>query len=241
MTPAIGVLFKPWGEGVSLYANYVEGLSQGASLKAVNGYAQDQDFKPYQTEQTELGVKWQQGRFANTFSLFQIAKPELITSGTAPNLVASDDGESQVRGLEWNTFGQLMPTVRVLGGASYLKGELTKTAGGVNQGNQLFGVPRWQGNLGTEWDTPLSGLSLNGRVIATSWQYLNNANTYRIPGWGQLDLGARYTTRVAGRDTTLRLNINNLLDRHYYSGSFAEPRAPLAAGRTVLASATADF
>ena len=241
VTPAIGVLFKPWGEGVSLYANYVEGLSQGASLKAVNGYAQDQDFKPYQTEQTELGVKWQQGSFANTVSLFQIAKPELITSGTAPNLVASDDGESQVRGLEWNTFGQLMPTVRVLGGASYLKGELTKTAGGVNQGNQLFGVPRWQGNLGTEWDTPLSGLSLNGRVIATSWQYLNNANTYRIPGWGQLDLGARYTTRVAGRDTTLRLNINNLLDRHYYSGSFAEPRATLAAGRTVLASATADF
>jgi iron complex outermembrane receptor protein len=47
----------------------------------------------------------------------------------------------------------------------------------------LFGVPRWQANLGTEWDTPLAGVHLNARVIATSKQYLNNANTYQIPGW----------------------------------------------------------
>ena len=78
-------------------------------------------------------------------------------------------------------------------------------------------------------------------MIATSWQYLNNANTYRIPGSGQVDVGARYETRVAGYNTALRLNINNLFDRHYYSGSFAEPRATLAAGRTLLASVTTDF
>lgn len=241
LTPAVGLVLKPWGEGISLYANYVEGLSQGGSVKAVNGYTQDQTFKPYQTEQKEIGVKWNAGSFTNTVSLFEINKPELITTGTAPALVAADNGESRVRGLEWNTFGQLTPTLRVLGGISYTKSELTKTAGGVNEGNELFGVPRWQANLGAEWDTPLAGLSLSTNLIATSKQYLNNANTYEIPGWTQVDIGARYATKVASRQTTFRVGVNNLFDRHYYSGSFAEPRATLAQGRTVQASVAVDF
>jgi len=241
LTPAIGLVVKPWGENLSLYASYVQGLSQGASVKTTNGYANDQYFKPYQTEQKELGVKWNAGTFANTVSVFEITKPELISTGAAPNMVASDDGESRVRGLEWNTFGELLPTVRVLGGISYTKSELTKTAGGVNQGNELFGVPRWQANLGAEWDTPLPGLSLNTRVIGTSKQYLNNLNTYEIPGWGVVDLGARYETRIAAYRTACRLNVRNLFDRHYYSGSFAEPRATLGTARTVQASVTVDF
>jgi iron complex outermembrane receptor protein len=40
---------------------------------------------------------------------------------------------------------------------------------------------------------------------------------------------------------TLRLNVDNVLDRHYWSGSFAEPRATLAAGRVVRTSASLDF
>lgn len=241
LTPAIGLVVKPWGENLSLYASYVQGLSQGASVKTTNGYANDQYFKPYQTEQKELGVKWNAGTFANTVSVFEITKPELISTGAAPNMVASDDGESRLRGLEWNTFGELLPTLRVLGGISYTKSELTKTSGGVNQGHELFGVPRWQANLGAEWDTPLPGLSVNTRVIGTSKQYLNNLNTYEIPGWGVVDLGARYETRIAAYRTAFRLNVRNLFDRHYYSGSFAEPRATLGTARTVQASVTVDF
>jgi len=241
LTPAAGVVIKPWGEGISLYASYVEGLSQGASVKAANGYAQDQTFKPYKTKQKELGVKWNAGSYAHTADYFTITKPELITSGTTPNLLASDSGASQVRGVEWNTFGQLLPTLRLLGGVSYTKSELTKSAGGINQGHELFGVPRWQSNLGAEWDAPLTGLSLNARIIATSKQYLNNANSYQIPGWGQLDAGVRYASTVARHKTVLRMSINNLFDRHYYSGSFAEPRATLALGRTLQTSLAVDF
>lgn len=35
-------------------------------------------FAPYQTEQIEFGVKWDLGHFANTFSLFQIARHSVI-------------------------------------------------------------------------------------------------------------------------------------------------------------------
>ena len=32
VTPAVGVILKPWGQGISLYANYVEGLSKGDTV-----------------------------------------------------------------------------------------------------------------------------------------------------------------------------------------------------------------
>lgn len=242
LTPSVALVVKPWGEGVSLYASYVQGLSQGSKVSDVNATNYGHVFSPYKTEQKEAGVKWNAGAFTNTAALFQITQPSVMSSGPSSSPTYTDGAETRVRGLEWNTFGQVVPSVRLLGGVSYTQGKLTKTQGGVNQGNTVFGVPRWQGNLGAEWDTPwVSGLSLSGRVITTSGTYLNNANTYRIPGWAQLDAGAAYNTRLASQKLVLRLNVNNLLDRHYYSGSFAEPRATLAQGRTVMASATMDF
>lgn len=241
LTPAVGVVVKPWGEGLSLYANYVQGLSQGGTVTDVSATNYGQVFSPYKTVQQEIGAKWQAARFLHTASLFQIEVPSLMSSGPSTSPTYTDGAETRVRGAEWNASGEVLSTLRVLGGLSYTKGTLTKTQGGTNQGNQVFGVPNWQGNLGMQWDTPLTGLGLNARVIATSGQYLNNANTYRIPGWGRLDVGAAYTTRLASRKWVLRLNVDNVLDRHYWSGSFAETRATLAQGRVVRTSATMDF
>lgn len=244
LTPAVGLVVKPWGDAVSLYANYVEGLSQGMNLTKVNGYAQDQFTAPYKSRQKEVGAKWQAGTFTNTVSLFEIRQPTVVTdyAGGYGAWVAHDDNEMRVRGVEWNTFGEVIPALRVLGGISYTKGKLLNTWNGASVGNELFGVPRWQSNLGLEWTVPgVPGLSLNGRVINTSSLYLDNANKYQIPSWTQFDAGAAYATRVASKDVVLRLNITNLLDKHYWSGSFAEPRATLGQARTVTASATVDF
>lgn len=241
LTPAVGIVLKPWGPAISVYANYVQGLSKGDTVSDLSATNYGQVFKPYKTEQKEVGLKWLTGSFLNTAALFQIDKPTMMSTGASSAPTYTDGAETRVRGLEWSTSGELLPTLRLIGGASYTKGTLTKTQGGTNQGKEVYGVPHWQGNIGAQWDTPLSGLGLNARVIATSSQFLDSANTYRIPGWGQLDLGTSYATRLIDRKLVLRLNVDNVLDRHYYSGGFAEPRATLAQGRIVRASATMDF
>ena len=77
MTPLVGVVAKPWGENVSLYGNYVEGLSAGTTVKAP--YANESEtFAPYKSRQMEVGVKWVSGSLTQTVSLFQISKPALI-------------------------------------------------------------------------------------------------------------------------------------------------------------------
>lgn len=242
--PAVGVVLKPWGEGLSLYANYVEALSQGESVTRIAGYAQDYTFEPYKTKQYELGVKWNLGRFAHTAALYQLAQPQLLATGTAPNLIASLNGEKRVRGLEWSTFGEVSNNVRLLGGVAYTQGVQTKTQGGLTDGKDAVGVPRWQGNLGAEWDTPwVPGLTLTAQVTATSSQYLNDTNTLSIPSWALLDLGVRYAMRVAGKKVVAKLGVSNASDKHYYSGSFRDTRpiANLGQGRVVSASVTADF
>ena len=242
LTPSVAVVVKPWGDDVSLYGSYVQGLSQGGQVTDTLATNYGQVFAPYKTTQREVGVKWALGSFTNTASLFEINQPTMMSTGPSSNPTYTDGAETRVRGLEWNTFGLVLPSVKLLGGVSYTKSKLTKTQGGVSQGNEVFGVPRWQGNLGAEWDLPwVAGLSLSGRVITTSSQYLNNANTYKIPSWSQFDAGAAYRTSLAAKPLVLRLNVANLFDKHYWSGSFAEPRATLAQGRTVTASATMDF
>lgn len=244
VTPAVALVVKPWGPDLSFYANYVQGLSKGDSVTDTAAANFGQVFAPYKTEQKEVGVKWNAGTFANTLALFQIDKPMLVTEGAAARPTYADGGEKRVRGVEWNAFGELARGVRVLGGVTYSRGKQTKTSFGRYDGNTAVGAPRWQANTGLEWDTPwIAGLTLSARVQATSSQYADAANKLKIPGWGQLDLGARYAMLVNGKDVVLRLNVNNVFDKHYYAGSFSDttPIATLGPARTVTASASIGF
>lgn len=244
VSPAVGVVVKPWGPAVSLYANYVEGLSKGDTVTDTAATNYNQVFSPYKTEQKEMGVKWDAGSFTHSASLFEITKPTLVAIGSTANPTYVDSGEKRVRGLEWSTSGELTRALRLLGGITYSQGVQTKTAYGQYNGKRAVGVPHWQGNMGVEWDTPwVSGLTLSSRVMATSSLYLDAANTQQISGWSQLDLGARYTTRVGGKKTVFRAGVDNVFNRHYYSGSFSDstPIATLGQARTYTVSATTDF
>ncbi|WP_165491634.1 TonB-dependent receptor [Stutzerimonas kirkiae] len=243
LTPVLGLVVKPWGPSISLYANYIEGLSAGQYVGDTYANAGD-TLEPYQTKQVEAGVKWDAGHFANTLSLYQITKPSAISVYTAgvtlPEL--KGDGEQRNRGLEWNVFGQLTPQVRLLGGIAYLQGKLVSTAGGNNDGNDAPAVPRWTGNLGAEWDIPwLAGLTLDARVTYTDSQYLDPANDLELPSWKRFDAGARYTTRIAGKAVVFRGSVLNLADSNYWSGRFNDGIATMGAPRTVKLSASVDF
>jgi iron complex outermembrane receptor protein len=138
-----------------------------------------------------------------------------------------------------------MRGLRVLGGLTLLDATQERTAGGVNQGKDVIGVPDTQFNAGVEWDVPsVQGLTLNARTIYTSSQYADAANQQRLPSWTRLDLGASYLTRVMGRDLTLRARIDNVANRGYWASAGGYPGSGylvLGAPRTVAVSGTIDF
>lgn len=236
VTPVVGLVVRPV-ENVSLYANYVEGLARGdVAPQTASNFGEV--LQPYVAKQYEAGVKVDFGRIATTFSAFQISK----ASGELSAGRFAATAEQQVRGLELNVYGELMPDVRVLGGVSLLDGTLTKTAVAANVGHTPIGVPNIQANIGMEWDLPwMRELTLNGAVIYTGRQFIDTANKQPIPEWTRLDLGARYTTAINGRKTVFRANIQNVTGESYWSSVASFGTFFLGAPRTYLLSMTVDM
>ena len=236
-TPLVGVVVKPWDD-VSLYYNYVEGLSKGDIAPGTASNA-GETFAPYESKQHELGVKYEHGTFMTTLALFQIEKPsgELGSNG-----VYSVQAEQRNRGVELSVYGEVAPGTRLMGGVTLLDGELTQSATAANRGNKPVGVPDIQANLWAEYDTPwLEGFTLTGGAIYTDSQYINQANTQELDAWTRIDAGVRYATKIEGRPTTLRATVQNVFDREYWSGVASYGAFSPGYPRTLQLSATVDF
>jgi len=236
-TPLVGVVVKPWDD-VSLYYNYVEGLSKGDIAPGTASNA-GETFAPYESKQHELGVKYEHGTFMTTLALFQIEKPsgELGADG-----VYSVQAEQRNRGVELSVYGEVAPGTRLMGGVTLLDGELTQSATAANRGNKPVGVPDIQANLWAEYDTPwLEGFTLTGGAIYTDSQYINQANTQELDAWTRIDAGVRYATKIEGRPTTLRATVQNVFDREYWSGVASYGAFSPGYPRTLQLSATVDF
>ncbi|MFJ4132246.1 TonB-dependent receptor [Pseudomonas cyclaminis] len=236
-TPLVGVVVKPWDD-VSLYYNYVEGLSKGDIAPGTASNA-GETFAPYESRQHELGVKYEHGTFMTTVALFQIEKP---SGELGANGVYSVQAEQRNRGVELSVYGEVAPGTRLMGGVTFLDGELTKSATAANQGNKPVGVPQIQANLWAEYDTPwLEGFTLTGGAIYTDSQYVNQANTQALDSWTRIDAGARYATKIEGRPTTFRATVQNVFDREYWSGVASYGAFSPGYPRTLQVSATVDF
>lgn len=236
-TPLVGVVVKPW-EDVSLYYNYVEGLSKGDIAPGTAANA-GETFAPYESKQHELGVKYEHGTFMTTLALFQIEKP---SGEVGVGNVFSVQAEQRNRGIELSMFGEVAPGTRLMGGVTVLDGKLTDSATAANRGNKPVGVPDVQANLWAEWDTPwLEGFTLTGGAIYTDSQYVNQANTQALDSWTRFDAGARYATKIEGRPTTFRATVQNVFDREYWSGVASYGAFSPGYPRTLQLSATVDF
>ncbi len=242
VSPSGGILFKATDK-LSLYANYMEGLSQGkiAPSTSIN---EDEIFPPFVSRQVEVGAKYDAGAFAVTAAVFRIKQPAYETNATTR--VFGPNGKRQNDGVELSVFGEPLKGVRLLGGVMYIDSELTHTTNGTFDGNRAPATPKYNVNLGAEWDVPtVEGLTLTSRGIYSSSQYLDQSNVKEIDAWTRLDVGARYAFKVDDKHITLRANVENVADKRYWSSAGAsddsEPGLTLSTPRTDLLSATVDF
>ncbi|WMD19986.1 TonB-dependent receptor [Achromobacter seleniivolatilans] len=237
ITPAFALTVRPT-ERLSLYGNYIEGLSQGGTAPEGSVNA-GEVFAPAIAKQFELGAKYDFGQFATTLSAFQIEQPSSFLDPATRRYVAN--GQQRNRGLEFLVQGDAARGVRLLGGVAYTDARLTRTEGGVNDGNRAPAAPRFQFNAAAEWDTPfLPGLTLTARMLRTSQQYVDVGNTQEIPGWTRFDVGARYAFKANGTPMVVRATVENVLNKNYWQ-SAAREGLTVGAPLTVLLSVSAEF
>jgi iron complex outermembrane receptor protein len=242
LTPSVALVFKPW-QNVSVYGNWIQGLQEGSIVGPAFANA-GEVFPPFKSTQYEAGIKVDWGKFTTTASLFQISQPSILTNVATNTQYVG--GEQTNQGLELNVFGEPTEGVRFLGGAMFLNPVLTKTEGGLTDGWIAPMTPQFTLNIAGEWDLPfVRGLTLSGRAIYTSSQYIDTAWPRRsLPDWTRFDVGARYTFEnpaAKGKLLVARFNVDNVLDANYWEGGFGAFALFLGAPRTFRLSLTADF
>jgi iron complex outermembrane receptor protein len=137
------------------------------------------------------------------------------------------------------------------GGLTLLDARLEHTPLPATNDQIYVGAPKVKGNMLFEYRLPW----VTGLVVTFDYQFsgtrpVNDTNTVTAAGYNLFDVGARYTAPLMGAQTTWRLAVDNVTDRHYWStvapsnltGANAGTLiAHLGSPRTVLASVSVDF
>jgi len=245
VSPRGGLLWRPIPE-FSIYGSYTENFG------ANNGRAADnQPLPPETAQQWEVGAKTELlgGRVTGTLAYFDLTKQNIAVPDPTDLTLSTVIGEAESRGVELDIAGEVMPGWRIIGAYSYLPfAEVTKDVGfdgGLgNQGKRLFGAPRHAGSL---WNTfevlngDLRGLKLGAGVVAVGQREGNPGNTYQIPGFAVVNLLAGYEWKIGPSKLAVQLNVDNLFDKEYFSGSNSGATVPVGAPRTFLGSIQIEF
>ena len=219
-SPTASLIGKPtpWS---SVYLTYIEALEEGAVAPddAVN---KDEVLAPFVSKEWELGAKANWGGANYTVAVFSIDKAYAYTN--AQNFFV-EDGRQKDTGIEIGVFGKVLQDLTLFGGATHMS---PRISGGDDNGLVPVRVSRDIAKLRAEFDVAaIPGLTLVGGAQYYGPWYWSDDNTLKAPSTTLVDLGLRYRTTFGGKEATFRLDVNNALDKSYYSSTnyLGDPRS----------------
>lgn len=127
------------------------------------------------------------------------------------------NSEHRSRGLELLLGFTPSTAFELIVAYSYIDAEITRNNDG-KAGNRPASIPGHGGSLRLDYRPAQANWKLFGGVRAVDRRYGDDANSFEVPGFGLLDLGAQYKNK--GVKTTL--SITNALDKRYIAASFLE-------------------
>ncbi|MFZ6747819.1 TonB-dependent siderophore receptor [Undibacterium sp. Ren11W] len=240
LLPNAALVIKPAGNW-SIYTAYSQGLENGG-IASKNTSNENVMLSPAKSRQLEIGTKAELSRdLSVSAAIFRINKPlEYIN---ANNLYVSN-GDAIHTGLELSAQGKLSPQLSMGASITAIDARQKNTGDPLLEDKRVTNVPNLKSTVYLDYALQqVKGLHLN-----TSWQHAASKafspdNKISVPGYDVLNFGARYTVPVAGVVTTIRLNVDNALDKFYWrdvtqsSGGYLFPGAP----RTYKLSAQFDY
>jgi len=143
--------------------------------------------------------------------------------GTAPAGVFLNAGDVRQKGAELELTAHLIDRLDINASLSYLDGKYTKLlpqalSSGVTMDMELPFAPKWQGNLGIQYEAPLGGGSLTPRIDYTfqSETYATAINHARNLLDRRDVINARLTYRTESGAWEATLGVTNVTDESYY-------------------------
>ena len=254
---------KKW---LSLYSNYTENFgpnTQGALLFTgfdPSGIPLPGDaLAPTSAQQWEVGAKTEffDGRLQATLAYYDLTRQNVASAHPDPDIAALgfsvSAGEVRSRGPELDIKGEILPGWNVIATYANQDVRVTKSNGdtlgqGIEVGNRLEFVPR---NIGSFWSTyefqqgALDGFKIGGGVKLQDG-VVSLDNKTNSSGYALVGLLAGYSFDVGKSKITAQLNIDNLLDKTYFTNANAIPDSgfgtvAFSTPRTFLGSIKVDY
>lgn len=247
LNPLLAVAWQP-KEDFIVYANYMRDLEPGGIVDDPNAVNDGEILPPYETRQYEFGVRKGWGNVTTTAAFFQIDNPSVYLDSQTRSYGVN--GKTRFRGIEMNAYASFLNnSLRPGFGFTLMEGKLHSQDNPALNGNQTVGTPKLITKASLEWDTPwIRGLTLKGNMQHYGDSYQDPANRYKVSGYTLFDIGARYSTRLAGKDFSVNASIENLFNKHYWqtfigggSGSSTRSIALVGMPRTMWVNAKIDF
>lgn len=200
-------------------------------------------FEPERGIALEVGAKWESAdrRLGGTAALFDIRKRNVLTSDPAAAGFSTAAGEVRSRGLEFDLAGQLAMHWRL--NASLVLNDVSVTRDNtLEAGGRLLGVPRVNGSVLAVYEDALAtgqrygvggGFTYVGRRLGqarTQAEANAGAPAFELPAYTTAKLVGHLRLNERWR---LTLDVDNLFDRSYYTGSYSRVWVTPGAPRTV--------
>jgi iron complex outermembrane recepter protein len=230
-------IYISWGEGVEseVAPNNPRYRNRGLPLPALK------------SRQTEIGFKHAGETLNWQVAAFDITRPawrDLGPCDLADSCERKRDGEARHRGLEaeidWRTGAW-----NLRASAMALQARLQGSADAARNGLRPTNVPAGSVKAQVAYNLPgTPGLALLGFVTHEGRRMVLPANSSATPGWTRIDVGLRYSHRLAGRALVWRAGVDNLANHrawqeaaHQFEHAYLYPLAP----RTWRLSTQIDF
>ncbi|TRX03881.1 TonB-dependent siderophore receptor [Candidatus Methylobacter oryzae] len=212
-SPRVGLLYQPW-QWLSVYGNYTQSFNGNSGFSATG-----KQFDPQIGEQYEAGFKTEffDKKLSTSVAFYHLTKSNTLTPDPANRLFNLAIGEARSKGIEVDIKGQVTEKLNLITTYAFTDTRITKDNNG-NVGKELVNVPDHQASVwGTYQLTERFKVGL-GEVLVGSRQG-DTANTYQLPGYARTDAMAAYIHPIGKTRLTTQLNINNLLNKDYFSES----------------------
>jgi iron complex outermembrane receptor protein len=203
---------------------------------------------PTSAEQYEGGIKTEffGGGLRATLAYYDLTKTNVATRDPNPGHTGFSviTGAVRSRGPELDITGEILPGWNIIATYANMDARVTKSNDLATSltavGDRFFNTPR---NTGSVWSTyeflegDFKGLKFGGGVKLQDGQIGWYDKPFAsLPGYATVDLLAAYSMDVGKTKITAQFNVNNLLDKHYYSGLTTN-----GVGLTGYTAAYADF
>lgn len=243
ITPRLGLSYS-LDNATSVYALYDQAFNPQMGRTRTSD-----KLKPITGNTYELGVKrdWFDGRLSTSLAAYVMLRNNETTAdplNTANEDYKVQDGQSKAQGIEFDLMGEILPGLRLIANYAFTDYRVTKSIlANRPVGMRLAGYAKHTFNAWLNYALPKGfnvGLGYNAQLDRSSWGWVPDATTQsELPDYHRFDANLSWTLK----DLSIGLNINNLLDRHLYSGrAYADHTYQQSeAGRTFRLNLTYRF